>query len=114
MDGLAYARIEWSSANYDYMVMNGSKYLPVQTEGNSTFEIPIPAFDEPVTVIADTVAMSTPHEVEYSLIFHSDGIMSKGATPQAGARRMVYMVIAIIAVCILVSIISKRRRKSGK
>ncbi len=68
------AVVEWSSSNYDYMVVNGEKYLPVNTEGNSVFEIPILLFDEPMTIIGDTVAMSTPHEVEYTITFHSDTI----------------------------------------
>jgi len=66
--------IEWSSPNYDYMIVNGEKYLPVNTEGNSTFEIPVEDFDEPLDVIADTVAMSKPHEIEYTLTFKSDKI----------------------------------------
>ncbi len=66
------ARIEWSSSNYDYMLVNGEKYLPVNTEGNSVFEIPVSGFDVALDVIGDTVAMSNPHEVEYTLTFHSD------------------------------------------
>ena len=66
------ATIQWSSPNYDYMIVDGEKYLPLNTEGNSVFEIPVRAFDEPIDVIGDTVAMSTPHEIEYTLTFHSD------------------------------------------
>lgn len=109
-DGRAYARIEWSSSNYDYMIVGGEKYLPVHTEGNSMFEIPILIFDKAMSVIADTTAMSTPHEVEYTLTFYSDSIMSQDETPQAQAQRVVYMVIVIIAVCIIVPLISKKRR----
>ena len=68
------ASVEWSSPNYDYMLVDGEKFLPVNTEGDSVFEIPVAAFDEPVTVIGDTVAMSKPHEIEYTLTFHSDTI----------------------------------------
>lgn len=71
-DGKAYARIEWSSPNYDYMKVVGEKYDPVNTEGNSVFEIPVTVFDEKMDVIADTTAMSTPHEIEYTLTFHMD------------------------------------------
>ena len=70
-DGKAVATLEWSSPNYDYMVVDGEKYLPVNTEGNSVFRIPVEAFDRDITVIADTVAMSTPHEIEYTLNFHA-------------------------------------------
>ena len=68
-DGKAVATLEWSSPNYDYMVVDGEKYLPVNTEGNSVFQIPVEAFDQDIAVIADTVAMSTPHEIEYTLNF---------------------------------------------
>lgn len=71
-DRTATATLQWDSPNYDYMIVDGEKYLPVNPEGDSVFEVPVPAFDEPVTVIGDTVAMSKPHEVEYTLTFHSD------------------------------------------
>ena len=68
-DGKMTAVILWSSPNYDYMIVDGEKYLPTNTEGNSTFEIPVSALDTPLAVTADTVAMSTPHEIEYTLTF---------------------------------------------
>ena len=68
-DGKMTATIVWSSPNYDYMIVDGEKYLPTNTEGNSTFEIPVSALDTALTVTADTVAMSTPHEIEYTLTF---------------------------------------------
>ena len=68
-DGKMTATIVWSSPNYDYMIVDGEKYLPTNTEGNSTFEIPISALGTPLSVVADTVAMSTPHEIEYTLTF---------------------------------------------
>ena len=75
-DGAATATLEWSSPNYDYMLVNGEKYLPVNTEGNSVFEVPVEALDAPLTMIGDTVAMSTPHEVEYTVTFHSETLES--------------------------------------
>ena len=75
-DGAAMATLEWSSPNYDYMLVNGEKYLPVNTEGNSVFEVPVEALDAPLTMIGDTVAMSTPHEVEYTVTFHSETLES--------------------------------------
>ena len=36
------ADIQWSSSNYDYMIVDGKKYLPVNEEGtNSEFQIPV-------------------------------------------------------------------------
>lgn len=71
-NGQFYATILWSSPNFDYMKVNGTRYELISAPGsNSTFEIPVAAFDTPLTVIADTVAMSEPHEVEYTLTFDS-------------------------------------------
>ena len=64
--------LQWNSPNYDYMMVDGEKYLPINTEGDSVFELPVTAFDEPVAVIGDTVAMSKPHEIEYTITFHSE------------------------------------------
>lgn len=73
----ATATVQWSSPNYDYMIVDGEKYLPVNTEGDSVFEIPMAAFDKPLTVIGDTVAMSTPHEIEYTIMFLADSLKKK-------------------------------------
>ncbi len=70
--------VEWSSPNYDYMIVNDEKLLPVDfsanAEGNSVFEIPMCSFEEPLDVIADTVAMSKPHEIEYTISFEADSL----------------------------------------
>ncbi|MBQ7707986.1 MAG: hypothetical protein IJT72_09440 [Lachnospiraceae bacterium] len=73
-NGECTASIVWSSPNYDYMIVNDEKYLPVNTEGNSVFEIPLTMFDRNMTVIADTVAMSEPYEIEYKFNFDSSTI----------------------------------------
>ncbi len=63
--------LEWSSPYYDYMIVDGVKYLPVNTEGNSVFEIPLKSIDEDISITADTTAMSTPHEIDYILHLNS-------------------------------------------
>ena len=63
------AVITWSSPYYDYMIVDGQRYEPVNTEGNSVFEIPVSTLDSPLEVIADTTAMSEPHEIEYTIKF---------------------------------------------
>lgn len=70
-EGKCWATIVWSSPNFDYMKVDGQRYDQINTEGNSAFEIPVSAFDQPLAVIADTIAMSEPHEVEYTLTFDS-------------------------------------------
>ena len=77
-DGKAVATVVWSSSKYDYMVVDGERYDVLTTEPGSTFEIPVAAFDTDLTVIGDTTAMSTPHEIEYTLNFSSESLTSAG------------------------------------
>ena len=96
-EGAVTAHIQWSSSNYDYMIVDGEKYLPVNEEGgNSEFEIPVLAMDEAMPVIADTTAMGTPHEINYTLTFYSDSIGSKSQMPQEAAKRVVAVALLII------------------
>ena len=96
-EGSVTAHIQWSSSNYDYMIVDGEKYLPVNEEGgNSEFEIPVLAMDEAMPVIADTTAMGTPHEINYTLTFYSDSIGSKSQMPQEAAKRVVAVALLII------------------
>ena len=69
--GKATAEIIWSSNNYDYMIVSDEKILPTDTTEFSVFEIPVEVFDKKIKVAADTTAMSTPHEIEYTLYFDS-------------------------------------------
>ena len=111
-NGQAQAEIVWSSSPYDYMMVNGDKYLPVNTEGNSTFEIPVSVFDEPMTVIGDTTAMSVPHEVEYTLTFASDSIKGEngGAAGKSGSSTVAAgIVIVAVAAAIAATVIRKKR-----
>ena len=66
-NGEATLTLTWSSPNYDYMIVDGVKYKPINEEGNSVFEIPVKVLNEPFDVIGDTTAMSEPHEIEYKL-----------------------------------------------
>ena len=77
-DGAATATLEWSSPNYDYMKVGEEKFLPVNQGGEtSMFEIPVTVFDRKMAVSADTTAMSTPHEIEYTLQFDSASIKAE-------------------------------------
>lgn len=108
-DKKAYVQIEWSSPNYDYMIVKGEKYLPINKEGNSVFEIPILVFDKPMEVIADTTAMSVPHEIEYTFTFDSESIAGKD---DSSKERYQYLIgiLFIVGVCIF-AIFNKKRQK---
>lgn len=70
------ATIQWSSSNYEYMLVEDTQYDPIQAEGNSTFEIPV-TLDQELPVSASTIAMSQPHLVEYTLCFDSVTLCEK-------------------------------------
>ena len=77
-DQKAVATVVWSSPNYDYMKVGEEKFLPVNQGGEtSMFEIPVTVFDRKMAVSADTTAMSTPHEIEYTLQFDSASIKAE-------------------------------------
>ena len=82
-DGQMTARIVFSSPNYDYMKVDGVQYDRVNEEGNSAFEIPVSGLDFPIAVIADTIAMSVPHEIEYTLTFDSSSLEPEGSLEDA-------------------------------
>ena len=112
-DGIAYASITWSSSNYDYMIVDGQKYLNESEEDvNSHFTIPIADLTQDTPVIADTLAMGTPHEVQYVLTFDPASIASKSTLPQEGAKRVLIMAaIIIIGGGILNHFVNERRKQ---
>lgn len=96
-DAKAYVQLQWSSANYDYMIVGGTKYLNENTDGgNSLFTVPITAMDTPLDYIADTTAMGTPHEIVYTFTFYSESIGSKSDLPQEAAKKVVVIAFIII------------------
>lgn len=112
-DGKAYARLQWSSANYDYMIVGTETYYNQSPEGvNSVFVVPIGCWDQEMTVIADTTAMGTPYEVQYTLTFYLESIDGKGTLPQEAAKRVILLaMIIIVGGGILNHFVQKRRRK---
>lgn len=68
-EGIAYATIVWSSKNYDYMIVDDEKYMNENNGGSSTFTFPLPSLPCEINVVGDTTAMSTPHEIDYTLTF---------------------------------------------
>ena len=68
-DGQMSATIVWSSANYDYMKVGGVRFDALIEDGHSVFTVPVASLEDPLPVVADTVAMSMPHEIEYTITF---------------------------------------------
>ena len=92
-NGVITATVVWSSKNYDFMEVDGQRYFPVQTEGNSTFEIPV-VLDEDMPVAAETLAMSQPHVIEYTLHFDGSTLKSADASGPSGALWAAVVVVA--------------------
>ena len=60
------------------MLIGDKRFDNLVTDGgNSQFEIPVKAFDYSMAVVGDTIAMSEPHEIDYTLKFDSASIKEK-------------------------------------
>ena len=85
-NGSCTATLVWGSKNYDYMRIGETKYLPLPDYETSAFEIPVEIFDRSMTVIADTVAMSEPHEIEYRLLFSSESLQLQNSEADSASE----------------------------
>ncbi|MBP3893980.1 MAG: hypothetical protein J6D34_08075 [Atopobiaceae bacterium] len=113
IDGEATLTVTWSSPNYDYMIVDGTTYQPINTGGNSVFEIPVASLDEPLEVVGDTTAMSVPHEIDYRLIFDPAHIKEPDEAGETGPMLPLACVLAAVAaVCCAILIIRKRPTRS--
>ena len=81
-DGVTYAKLIWNSKIYDYVIVDGEKYLNENPGGQSTFTVPVKSFDEPFDFTGDTVAMSKPHEIEYTITW---GEMCESLSAESGS-----------------------------
>lgn len=76
-DGQATVYVEFSSDNYDYAIWDDVKYTSDISSGLSVFAFPLVGFDVEIPFVADTTAMSKPHEIEYTICFDSSTIEEK-------------------------------------
>ncbi len=74
-DGKAYAVITVSSANYTYFKANGRTCYTTHAGKTSTATIPV-RLNATNTVYGLTTAMSTPHEVAYTVYIHIEGAVA--------------------------------------
>ena len=110
------ATIKWSSSYYEYMLVDEVYYYPIQTSGNSTFEIPV-SLDKDMPIAAQTVAMGTPHEVAYTLHFDSSTIDNPADKIALATLDIPYAAILIATVVIIIttiSLISVKRKNRNK
>lgn len=112
-DGQPIAVLTWSSPNYDYMKLAEETYYPVNTEGNAVFHLPVTAWDKEVLVIADTTAMSTPHEITYTLTFVQDSVKAKGNSTELMFAMAGIVLAATAAIVGYTSYKNRNRKKHG-
>ena len=95
-----FARIQWSSSNYDYMIVDHVRYNNTSEEGRpSVFLIPV-------------TAMGGAHEIPYALTFSYDSIGAKSRLPQEAAKRVTAMAgLIIVAGGILNYFVNQRRNR---
>ena len=106
------ARIEWNSPHYDLMIVDGERYLPVNRGGDSVFLIPVADLSLPLDVEAETVAMSEPHLIAYTLTFDPDSLRPARSS---GIPAPVWAAVGAAAVLgILCALLLRRRRKAGR
>lgn len=82
--GQAYATLVFSSQHYQYVKANGNTYYPSEKGARSTtFVIPV-ALNKNNTIIGMTTAMSTPHEIQYSIFVYLAAAATGGKEATAG------------------------------
>lgn len=103
----AEATVIWSSPYYEYMRIDGVTYYPLLTEGNAAFEIPI-VFDREIAVTAQTIAMSEPHQIDYTLYFDSATIKPLSGGP---GKPVIVAMAAVLLLILLGGYLWKRAAK---
>ena len=88
-NGKAVAKLVFDSPNYTYVKIDNVQYNRDEensTENSSVFYAPV-LLDEEFPILAQTIAMSTPHEIEYRLLISSkagEGQGAEGSAPEEG------------------------------
>lgn len=106
------ARIEWNSPHYDLMIVDGERYLPVNKDGDSVFLVPVSDLGVPLDVEAETVAMSEPHLIAYTLTFDPDSVKPAGSgSVQAGL--WIGGAAVLLALVLAAAAVFARRKKTA-
>lgn len=84
-NGIITAEIVWSSPSYDLMIVGGKEYKPISNDGKSVFLVEIPSTDIPLDIKAETVAMSAPHMIDYTITV-SGSEFSENTSPETSGN----------------------------
>lgn len=82
-NGVVTAEIIWSSPNYDLMIIGDKEYKSISNDGHSLFLVEIPSLDTPLEIKAETVAMSTPHLIDYTITVSGAEILKSESSSES-------------------------------
>ena len=90
------------------MEVGGKEYYPANGGGNSVFLIDA-EFDREIPVKAETLAMSSPHMIDYSLYLDSSSLRKDGV----GAP-YIAIAAALLAAAVFAAVVFGKRRRHEK
>lgn len=115
-NGEMFATIVWSSPYYENMLVGGVYFDPIQAQGNSTFEIPV-VLDAQMEVSAQTIAMSQPHKITYTLYFDSLTMKPSDQDRTVGDAALIAAAASVLLMAFIVVAAGRKRhgpwRKRG-
>ena len=86
--GQAYATITFNSTHYQYVKANGNVYYPSSKTGSSTsFVIPV-ELNKNNTIVGMTTAMSTAHEIKYTIFVYIAEAAKANASTRAKGKEI--------------------------
>ena len=77
VDGVCTAEIVFSTSKIDYVIVDGEKHEPLNTEGGAAFRVPVAAFGRRLSIIVDSTAIQPAVEVQYTMTFDETTIEQK-------------------------------------
>lgn len=107
-DGGVRVTLRWDSPYYDYMEVEGRHYYPANSGGDSVFVVDA-ELDRELSVRAETLAMSSPHMIDYTLYLDS-ATLRKNVNPAPFACAIAALALAATAA----AAVRKKRKKHEK
>ena len=74
--GACTATLAFATKKIDYVLVDGVKYLPEETDDGVAFTVPVAAFDRGLSIIVDSTAILPATEVAYTVTFDSASIIA--------------------------------------
>ena len=102
--------VVWSSPYYTYMLVDDIKYDPVKGQAYSTFLIPVAELGADIEVQAETIAMSEPHLIDYTLHIDSK-LIDVNYKNKPDLTTLILAVVVFVLVIVLIRTYRKHKLK---